>query len=162
MNLAALPRYYYFYRTALKKSISLTAKELRISQPALSIQIRELERDLACQLFWRRSKRKLILTKEGEILLEACQSIFEKLESTITQIQQGQTKGHLTISVSQSFGSYVLLPLIKKFHRAYPPITTQIYLTDEVIDLRARKIDIAIRWGQPKVGGLETEFFDGR
>lgn len=157
MNLPALPRLYYFYRTALKKNISLTAKELFISQPALSIQIRELEKDISCQLFWRRSKRNLILTKEGEKLFETCQSLFEKLESTITQLQQGQTKGYLTVSVSQSFGSYVILPLIKKFRQAYPQITIRIYLTDEIVDLRTKQMDVAIRWGDVNDDKLKTE-----
>ncbi|GEM_PF-7058989 len=155
MNQVALPRLYYFYRTALKKSITLAAKELFISQPALSIQIQALEKDLSCQLFWRQSKKSLILTREGEVLLETCKGIFEKLESTLTQIQQGEPEGKLTLSVSQSFGSQIILPLIKKFHHAHPKITTQIYFTDEIVDLKADQIDIAIRWGKPKEDGLK-------
>ena len=149
MNLPSLPRLYYFYRTALRKSISLTAKELFISQPALSIQIRELEKDLGCQLFWRQSKRSLILTGEGETLLETCRGVFDKLESTMTQLQQGKVQGDLILNVSQSFGSYVLLPLLKKFQQEYPLIKTQIYLTDDVVDLKLDRTDIAIRWGKP-------------
>lgn len=157
MNLVALPRLYYFYRAALKRNFSQTAKELFISQPALSIQMKELEKNLECQLFWRQSKRNLLLTREGEILFETCQILFERLEHTITQIQQGQTKGNLTISVGQSFGSYVLLPLIKKFGRAFPEISTQIHLTDEVIDLRTKQIDVAIRWGNPSERRLKAD-----
>lgn len=155
MNLAALPRFYYFYRTALRQSITLTARELYISQPALSIQIRALEKDLSCQLFWRQSRRKLLLTTEGKILLETCRIIFEKLESTVTQIQHGQPGGNLTLSVSQSFGNLIILPLIKKFNLEYPKITTQIYFTDEIIDLKTEQIDMVMRWGKPKNDGLK-------
>ncbi len=154
MNFPALPRLYYFYRTSLRKSVSLTAKELLISQPALSIQISALEKDLGCQLFWRQSKRSLILTKEGEILFETCREIFEKLEATVTRIQEGRVRGDLVLSVSQSFGSYVLLPLLKKFHREFPLIKTQVYLTDQVVDLKVDRTDIAIRWGKPEEAHL--------
>jgi len=46
--------------------------------------------------------------------------------------------------------------LIKKSHQEYPQIKTQIYLTDNIVDLKAEQIDIAIRWGNPEDNSLEA------
>ena len=78
-----LDYYKIFYETARHSSFSTAAKELYISQSAISQCIHQLENDLNAQLFTR-SRRGVTLTKEGLLL-------FQKVESAIQSIEQGET-----------------------------------------------------------------------
>ena len=59
----------YFAAVADAGNVSRAARQLRVTQPALSRQIQDLERDLACRLF-DRIGRRIVLTKDGDELLE--------------------------------------------------------------------------------------------
>ena len=65
--LQSLSSYRIFYTVAKTQNISKAAKELYISQPAISKSIQKLEESLGCELF-RRSSRGVLLTEEGELL----------------------------------------------------------------------------------------------
>ena len=108
-----LDYYKIFYETAKYSSFSMAAQSLYISQSAISQCIRQLEKDLGCQLFIR-SKRGVSLTKEGEIL-------FAKVENAINSIEQGETllqrfhhleSGSLTIAAGDSITAHYLLPYL--------------------------------------------------
>ena len=74
--------YYIFYITAGCGNISLAAKELFISQPAISKAISKLETNLGCVLFTRNS-RGVKLTGEGELL-------YKQLDTAFHAISQGE------------------------------------------------------------------------
>ncbi len=118
-----LDYYRIFYETARHSSFSKAAQQLYISQSAISQCIRQLEQDLSAQLFTR-SKRGVTLTKEGEIL-------FQKIESAISSIEQGELLlerlhhlegGSLIIAAGDSITSHFLLPYLEKFHETHPNI----------------------------------------
>ena len=69
----SLSCYRIFYTVAKTGNISKAAKELYISQPAISKSIQKLEESMNCELF-RRSSRGVSLTEEGELLYSPCQS----------------------------------------------------------------------------------------
>lgn len=118
-----LDYYRVFYETARHSSFSRAARELYISQSAISQCIHQLENDLNTQLFTR-SRRGVSLTKEGLLL-------FQKVESAMQAIEQGETllarlhhldSGSLTIAAADTITGHYLLPYLEKFHELYPNI----------------------------------------
>lgn len=76
-----LKHWQYFYKTIKAGSVSLSAKQLYMSQSALSIQLKQLENCLNIKLLQRGiGKNKQTLTKQGEIFLELCDAIGEVLD----------------------------------------------------------------------------------
>lgn len=116
-----LSQYKIFYEVAKTGNISKAAKELYISQPAISKAISKLEDSLGLSLFTR-SSRGVSLTPEGEILFEHTREAFDVLtrgEQELRRIQEFDI-GHLRIGVSNTLCKYVLLPYLKTFIDQYP------------------------------------------
>ncbi len=118
-----LDYYKIFYETARYASFSTAARHLYISQSAISQCIRQLEEDLGTLLF-NRSRRGVTLTKEGQLL-------FQKVESAMQSIEQGETllarlhhldSGSLIIAAADTITAHYLLPYLEKFHQSYPDI----------------------------------------
>ena len=118
-----LDYYKIFYETARHSSFSTAAQTLYISQSAISQCIRQLEQDLDTKLFIR-SRRGVTLTKEGMML-------FQKVESAMQAIEQGETllarlhhldSGSLMIAAGDTITTHYLLPYLEQFHATYPKI----------------------------------------
>ncbi|MCI8297699.1 MAG: LysR family transcriptional regulator [Lachnospiraceae bacterium] len=118
-----LSQYRIFYEVAKTGNISKAAKELYISQPAISKAISKLEDSLKVSLFTR-SSRGVHLTPEGELLFGYVQTAFQALdlgEQELKRIQEFNI-GHLKIGVSNTLCKYILLPYLKNFIEQYPHI----------------------------------------
>ncbi len=118
-----LSQYKIFYEVAKAGNISKAAKELYISQPAISKAISKLEDSLKVSLFTR-SSRGVHLTPEGELLFGHVQTAFQALdlgEQELKRIQEFNI-GHLRIGVSNTLCKYILLPYLKNFIEQYPHI----------------------------------------
>lgn len=118
-----LDYYRIFYETACHSSFSTAAKNLYISQSAISQCIRQLEKDLNTQLFVR-TRRGVTLTNEGSVL-------FQKVQGAMQSIEQGETllarlhhldSGSLVIAAGDTITGNFLLPYLEKFHETYPGI----------------------------------------
>ena len=143
-----LSSYWIFYTVANAGNISKAAKELYISQPAISKSIQKLEESLNCKLF-SRSSRGVILTEEGSLLYDHVREAFETLgageEKLKRSIELGV--GHLKIGVSSTLCKYMLLPYLKEFIRRYPHISISINCqsTNDTLNLLDdNKIDIGL------------------
>lgn len=143
-----LSSYWIFYTVANAGNISKAAKELYISQPAISKSIQKLEESLNCKLF-SRSSRGVILTDEGNLLYGHVKEAFETLgtgeEKLKRSIELGV--GHLQIGVSSTLCKYMLLPYLKEFIRRNPHISISINCqsTNETLHLLDdNKIDIGL------------------
>lgn len=144
----SLSCYRIFYTVAKTKNISKAAKELYISQPAISKSIQKLEDSLGCELF-RRSSRGVILTEEGELLFTHVSSAFETLSLGEDKLKNSLELGvgHLKIGVSSTLCKYILLPYLKEFTKKYPHINISITCqsTNETLQLlEENKIDIGL------------------
>ena len=122
-----LSSYKIFYTVANTGNISKAAKELYISQPAISKSIQKLEESIGARLF-ERSSRGVTLTDAGEILYTHVKSAFETLTLGEDKLRRSIELGvgHLTIGVSSTLCKYVLLPYLKEFIKQYPHINISI------------------------------------
>jgi len=135
-----------FECAARLQSYSLAAKELCISQAAVSQQMRQLESTLGCQLFLRKGK-KMLLTQKGQTLFSAAQRAFRQLQKGINEIKSQELSGSLTITSTQAFISLWLMPRLSQFSSQYPDIRVHVVSSPGFDDLRQRHIDLAIRFG---------------
>lgn len=143
-----LSAYRIFYTVAHAGNISKAAKELYISQPAISKSIQKLEDGIGCKLFLR-SSRGVTLTEEGELLYSYVKNAFETLtlgeEKLHRSIELGV--GHLKIGVSSTLCKYLLLPYLKEFIKRHPHISISITCqstNDTLKLLEENKIDIGL------------------
>ncbi len=144
----SLSCYRIFYTVAKTGNISKAAKELYISQPAISKSIQKLEESMNCELF-RRSSRGVSLTEEGELLYSHVKVAFETLalgeDRLRNSIELGV--GHLKIGVSSTLCKYMLLPYLKEFIKQYPHINISITCqstNDTLKLLEENKIDVGL------------------
>ncbi len=116
---------------------SAAAKKLFITQPAVSWQIKSIEKALDVLLI-ERSDRDVLLTQAGEILYRNAKIIIDQykvLDEDIDQFKNNEN-GNLRIAASTIPGEYLLPSLIKKFRSEQPHINTKVYISDskDVID----------------------------
>jgi len=118
-----LTLYHIFNSVAQSGNISKAARQLYISQPAVSKAIQNLEKNLKTTLFIR-SSRGVKLTEEGELLYKYTSTAFDALkqgEENLKRINELGV-GHLRIGASNTLCRYLLLPYLKSFVNEYPHI----------------------------------------
>jgi DNA-binding transcriptional LysR family regulator len=125
-----------FYMAAKNGNLSLAAKELFITQPAVTKGIQRLQ-EFYDMKFVDHVGKKLILTDAGAVLYEISEKIFElenQAEESIRDFQQ-RKRGHIRILSSESFGDYYLPRIIIPFSQAHPMvrITMNILPTEQVV-----------------------------
>ena len=138
----------YFVAVSEQKSFTKAAEILRVAQPALGLQIRQLEQQLKVQLLVRHS-RGVELTDAGVILLEHARDILERIEHARAAVRdslpmQGE---RITIGMAPSISAMLSYPLIKLGAQKFPNVT--IVLVEELSSvllewLENGRIDIAI------------------
>ena len=108
-------------------SFKKAAEKLYISQPAVSLQIQNLEKKLNAPIFYR-DKRKAYLTETGELLGKYCDRILSLCEETCRALDELQTfqSGALVIGASQTTGTYLMPRLIGIFRHKYPHISVEL------------------------------------
>jgi DNA-binding transcriptional LysR family regulator len=158
---------YIFHAVASHLSFSRAAEALGITQPAVSIQIHELEKSLGVTLF-HRQPRGLRITEVGETVLAYSQQIFslsKKLTETVREIQDLST-GHLTLGASTTPGEFVLPMAVGRFRQIYPGVRVKLVIanTRTIIQrLLNREMDLGMVGDRPqdRSGELEmTNYLD--
>lgn len=134
-----------FVLIAKHNSLAKAAHELRISPPAVSKQLSNLEAELGILLI-ERTTRTLTLTDAGECFLDQCERILEEVEATtaLASKLKSPPKGNLRILASPFYASIHIFPYLEEFITAYPDIILDIELSERVPDLHAEGIDIMI------------------
>lgn len=100
---------YYFYKIAELGSIALASKDVLISSPALSMQLKELEEGLGTPLFSRVGK-KLVLTEAGTIVFEYAKDIFKlgfELKDTLADRNHGKDRIKIEIGCQDSIPKHI-------------------------------------------------------
>jgi DNA-binding transcriptional LysR family regulator len=118
-----------FHKVALTGSFTKAAKEIFLTQPAVSQQIQALESSLGTTLF-DRSGKKVRLTSEGEILLSYTHRLFdiyEEIELLLGQLR-GLEKGKITLGATAVIGTYFLPVVIGRYNKKYPGIEIDLHM----------------------------------
>lgn len=109
----------YFWTVARTGNLTRAAEQLHVSQSALSVQIRQLERQLGHALFAREGRR-LVLTEAGSLALNYAETIFTAGRELLAAMREGQATGRLALRVgsvatlSRNFQENFLKPLLVK------------------------------------------------
>jgi LysR family transcriptional regulator, glycine cleavage system transcriptional activator len=139
------------------------ARELNVTQPAISQAIKALEEHIGVTLFDRKA-RPLALTAAGEILRAGVSHGFSRMAEAIerAQIEHGTDENSVTISCTVGTATYWLMPRLASFYAAHPQIAVNVLTTIDSPSL-THGVDMVIRYG---LGGWEDgeviKLFDER
>jgi len=130
------------------QSFTKAARQLYMSQPAVSFQIKALEEDLEVMLF-KRGDKKMVLTDAGQLLYSEAKQMFrhyQKIKAGLDDLK-GLKTGHLVVGAGTIPGEYLLPLLIGEFKKKYPgiQITLKVSGSGQVERwIREREIDLGI------------------
>ena len=156
-------RLYIFHTVAKLGTFTKAAAELGISQPAVSIQVKELERSMDTTLL-SRMRSGVALTDTGEIVFGFTRRIFSLAEEMEYAIQEvaGLRAGRLTIGSSSTPGECILPLVIGRFHREYPrvEVSLAIYNTRVIIEkILNRELDLGMAGASVEMKGLVSTHY---
>lgn len=137
-----------FYHVAKAGSVTGAARELAVSQPAVSQAIRQLESQLGADLFYRAAKG-VRLTREGQLLFSYVEKGYEQIELGLEKLLrlQNMEGGEIRIGASDMTLQYFLLPYLERFHEKYPDIkmvVTNAPTPETLAFLEEGKIDFGV------------------
>jgi LysR family transcriptional regulator, glycine cleavage system transcriptional activator len=136
----------HFEAVARLGGVTKAAAELAVSPSAVSQQIRLLESQLGVRLF-RREKRRLVLTLDGDRLFQTTTQAFGALRNARNAIARQRDMRSLTIRVSPSFGVRWLGPRIAGFAAENPDWNIRIDATPDFTAFETEAIDLDVRYG---------------
>jgi DNA-binding transcriptional LysR family regulator len=139
-----------FHAVAAAGSFTRAADRLGLSQSAISRQMGALEETIGTPLFHRHA-RGLILTEQGEILLETANDVARRIatvETTLSEVRN-EAAGHLRVNTTVGLGTVWLTSHLYGFRERYPDITVELVVSDSDVDLAMREADVAIRLQRP-------------
>jgi len=144
-----------FHAVADAGSLTHAGDTLRLSQSAVSRQVRALEESLNTTLFHRHA-RGLILTEQGELLFDATSAMNKRLDTAAARIRDSEEEvfGELRVTTTTGFGSLWLAPRLPKLYEVYPDLKIDLMLMERVLDLPMREADVAIRMKEPSQADL--------
>ena len=144
-----------FHAVAEAGSLTHAGETLHLSQSAVSRQISALEESLNVSLFHRHA-RGLILTEQGELLLDASRAMSKRLEAATAHIRDSKDEvfGELRVTTTTGFGTLWLAPRLGRLYEKFPELKIDLMLEERIVDLPMREADVAIRMKEPSQADL--------
>lgn len=157
MKLSQLPlnALHAFEASARHLSFTRAGLELRVTQAAVSQQVKGLEESLGVPLF-RRLPRGLALTDEGLALLPAISDAFGRIRGTLDRFEAGYLREVVTIGVVGTFATGWLLSRLPAFKKVHPRIDLRLLTNNNRVDIAGEGLDYAIRFGDGAWHGTEA------
>ncbi|HEY4063804.1 MAG TPA: LysR family transcriptional regulator [Puia sp.] len=152
-----------FIKLAETLHFTKTSEQVLMAQPALSRQIKQLERSVGAELF-RRNKRNVALTKAGAYFKEAAQQTLDQLDYAISrtrQIHNGEA-GEIRIGYTHSIVQTILPEIIKEIRSRFPDVRTilrEMNNNEQYKDLTEQKIDIGFATNPVVPKNLKSKIF---
>ena len=131
------------------------ARELFVTQAAISHQIKALEEALGVRLFVRRT-REVRPTGEARAYAERLAQAFDMVAAATADIDRKRMSGSLRISVAPFYGNRWLLPRLDAFRGLYPDLDLEASLSFDLVDFKSSGIDAAVRYGLGDWPGLRA------
>jgi LysR family transcriptional regulator, glycine cleavage system transcriptional activator len=145
-----------FEAAARNESFTRAAEELRVTQGAVSQQVKTLEATLGVKLFIRQRQR-LMMTEAGREYLAVVRDALDRIAVGTERVVQRQNSGVLTVSTSPDFASKWLVHRLSRFAEAHPEINLRVSATTHYVDFAREDVDIAVRHGDGNWPGLAIE-----
>jgi LysR family nitrogen assimilation transcriptional regulator len=151
----------YFRRVVECRSFSEASRALRIAQPALGLQVRQLEEELGVSLLSRHA-RGVVPTEAGQLLYEHAGIVLTQIERARHEVVDiaaspgGKVSIGLTPTVSRILGA----SLVAKYHAACPNVSLRIAegLSEELVEwVAADRLDLAFTYNPSSTRGLHLE-----
>ena len=146
----------YFESVARHGRVARAAEELHVSASAVSQQIKQLEENLGISLF-RREKRQLSLTQEGEQLYMAATSAFTALRDARKSISRQRESPQLIMRASPSFAVRWLGPRLSDFIAEHPTWDFRVDASPDPSNFEREVVDLDLRYGRGNWPGLHCE-----
>jgi DNA-binding transcriptional LysR family regulator len=155
---ASLRRLRVFEAVARHRSFSRAAAELHLTQPAVSMQVRQLEEEVGLSLL-EQMGRRLDVTQAGREVVACARAVTERLREAEEALAalKGTGGGELSIAVT-STAKYFAPRLLAEFRRSYPQARLRLAVSNReavVRELTDNSVDLAVMGRPPR--GLETE-----
>ncbi|TQS70886.1 LysR family transcriptional regulator [Rhodobacteraceae bacterium] len=156
----SLKPFLMFESAARKGSFSAVAQAFNISQPSVSRNIAQLEREIGVTLFERRVSG-VRLTPEGHDLFHAVTQGFGRILETVDDLQRraGRRENVVSVSVSGSFVAHWMAPRLADFTNAFPNVDLQFQLISGLMPEFDPQIDLSIRTMDHDMSGPKSVAF---
>ncbi len=145
-----------FEASARHLSFTRAGEELRVTQAAVSHQVKALEARLGVRLF-RRLPRGLAITDEGLALLGPTSDAFWRIGAALDRFEGGRLREVLTVGVVGTFAVGWLLPRLAGFHQAHLFVDLRLLTNNNRVDLAGEGLDYALRFGDGAWHGTEAQ-----
>ncbi|HUG22094.1 LysR substrate-binding domain-containing protein [Piscinibacter sp.] len=134
-------------------SLSAAARELAVTQPAVSKRLAQLEARLGVRLL-NRTTRRLGVTSEGEVYLAHARRILADIDEMerLVASRRAVPRGLLRVNAPLGFGRSHIAPAVSAFGKRFPEVEVQLDLTDRPRALGDEDVDVSIRFGEPPDG----------
>ncbi|ACM27344.1 LysR family transcriptional regulator [Agrobacterium rhizogenes] len=144
-----------FEASARHGSFTRAGMELRVTQTAISHQVKALEEVLGITLF-KRLPRGLALTDEGHALLPVLTDAFRRMSATLSQLEEGNFDEILTVGVVGTFAIGWLLPRLTSFKTQHPHVDLRLKTNNNRADMVLDGLDFFLRFGDGAWHGTEA------
>ncbi len=144
-----------FEASARHLSFTRAGLELRVSQTAISHQVKGLEAVLRVRLF-RRLPRGLALTDEGVALLPVLVDAFDRIAAAMAWFEGGRFREVVTVGAVGTFATGWLLQRLSAFREIHPSVDLRVMTNNNRVDLAGDGLDYAIRFGNGSWHGTEA------
>jgi DNA-binding transcriptional LysR family regulator len=150
-----------FEAAARHESFTHAAKELFLTESAISRQIATLESSLGVRLFVR-ARQRVMLTRAGRIYGTQVRRSLEQLDrDTLSIIAHGSGGGYLELAVLPTFASQWLIPRIKHFYDCTPDVRVNMGVRTETFSFADSHFEAAIHYGKPTWPGTAADYLFG-
>jgi LysR family glycine cleavage system transcriptional activator len=137
-----------FESAARHGSFTGAAKELDLTQSAVSRQIKELEQQLGVPLF-ERIRQRVVLSGAGRRFLPEARRLLDHLEQSTLRIMASPHGTTLNIATLPTFGARWLIPRLPEFLEKYPGVVVNLASQAKPFDFEESAFDAAIHYGKP-------------
>ncbi len=146
-----------FVAVADAHSFAAAARQLKLSAPAVTRCVNELERHLGLRLLVR-TTRTVRTTEAGERYAQDCRRILAELQEAQASVAglHAAPRGRITLTAPVLFGAYFVTPLLSRFLQRHPEVTASCLFLDRVVNLVDEGVDVAIRIGELPDSSLQA------
>jgi LysR family glycine cleavage system transcriptional activator len=150
-----------FEASARHESFTHAARELFLTESAVSRQIATLESNLGVRLFVR-AKQRVVLTRAGRLYGTQVRRALETLDrDTLSIIAHGSGGGYLELAVLPTFGSHWLIPRLKDFNDRTPDVRVNMGVRTDMFSFEESHFEAAVHYGKPTWPGTSSDYLFG-